>query len=239
MIDTAIANALDRIAQRAVDAQRAFTPGASPRFGDVASAAPQTRPNFDPLSAAPPDGTYFVTRDARGRTLYTRDGGFALRDGMLTLGNGDPALGLTEPNGILAQLRIDPVDAALGRVRNARIETDGSFAYERAVIDPRSGLRTVERVVAGRLALARFPAATAPNVIGADRLAAPPGVVPHVGAARDGNFAALTPMARDGGRVDFNRSLEALEEAYIAFDALQAAHKAKGSTSKTAMDLLK
>ena len=37
MINAATQDALDRIAQRAADVQRAFIPGALPQFGDVAT----------------------------------------------------------------------------------------------------------------------------------------------------------------------------------------------------------
>jgi hypothetical protein len=46
-------------------------------------------------------------------------------------------------------------------------------------------------------------------------------------------------MRRENSRIDFNRSLDRLEEAYVVLDALQAAHTAQGRLSKSAMDLLK
>ena len=46
-------------------------------------------------------------------------------------------------------------------------------------------------------------------------------------------------MRRERSRVDIDESLMRLKEAYLAFDALQAAEAAKGHLGKTAMDLLK
>jgi flagellar basal body rod protein FlgG len=239
MVNAATQDALDRIAQRAADVQRAFTPGATPQFGDVATDAPASRVAFDPLSVAAPPDVYFLTTDERGRTTYTRDGGFAMHDGMLVGANGRAILGFTARNGVSTQLHVDAVDDALGRVQNLRIEPDGTLAYDRTVIDPRSGTRERERVAVGQLALARFPAATKLAAADANHVVAPPGTLPHVGRAGDGNFANVTPMQREESRIDFDRSLDRLEEAYVAFDALQAVHKAQGSAGKTAMDLLK
>lgn len=226
MIDPALSGALDRIAQRAADVQAAFTPGASPRFSDVATDAPQ------PL-------TYFIVRDENGRTLYTRDNRFTFRNGVLSDASGRAVIGFPASASASAPLKADPVDASLGRAIDPHVEPDGTLAYDRVAIDPRSGARETERIVVGRVALARFPAASAPVVVDANHAAAPPGVVPHVGVPGDGNFAMLEPARRSESRIDFDRSLERLEEAYVAFDALQAAHKARGSTGKTAMDLVK
>lgn len=239
MINAATQDALDRIAQRAADVQRAFTPGAVPQFGDVATDRPASRPLLDPLAVAAPQDAYFLSTDERGRTVYTRDGSFALRDGTLVGANGRDILGFTAPGSVASSLRVDAVDEALGRVTNLRVDPDGSLAYDRTVIDPRSSARERERVVVGQVALARFPAATKLGVADANHYLAPPGTLPHVGRAGDGNFSLVTPMQREESRIDFDRSLDRLEEAYVAFDALQAAHKAQGGTGKTAMDLLK
>ena len=239
MVNAAAQDALDRIAQRAADVQRAFTPGAIPQFGDVATDGPASRMVLDPLCVAPPAGAYFLTTDERGRTAYTRDGSFAMRDGKLVGANGRAILGFTTSNGVTSELDVDAVDEALGRVQNVRIEADGTLAYDRIVIDPRGGKRERERVAAGQLALARFPAATKLGPVDANHFVVPPGTLPHVGRAGDGNFATVAPMQREASGIDYDRSLDRLEEAYIAFDALQAVHKAQGSAGKTAMDLLK
>ncbi len=239
MINAATQDALDRIAQRAADVQRAFIPGALPQFGDVATDHSASHPAFDPLCVAPPDGALFLSTDERGRTVYTRDGGFALREGALVGTNGRTMLGFTTRNAATSELRVDSVDASLGRVQNLRIEADGMLAYDRTVIDPRNGAREHERVAVGQLALARFPAATKLTAIDANHFIAPPGTLPHVGRAADGNFSSVLPMQREESRIDFDRSLDRLAEAYIAFDALQAVHKAQGGAAKTSMDLLK
>ncbi len=239
MVNAATQDALERIAQRAADVQGAFTPGAIPQFGDVETASPAARPALDPLSVAAPPDAYFVTTDERGRTVYTRDGGFTSHNGTLVGGNGRAMLGYTTRNGAASELRVDPVDEALGRVQDLRIEADGTLAYDRTVIDPRSGARERERVAVGQVALARFPAATKLSAVDANHFIPPSGTLPHLGRAGDGNFPGVTPMHREESRIDFDRSLNRLEEAYIAFDALQAVHKAQGNAGKTAMDLLK
>jgi flagellar basal body rod protein FlgG len=239
IVNAATQDALDRIAQRAADVQQAFTPGAMPQFGDVATDGPASRPALDPLCIAPPAGAYFQSTDERGRTTYTRDGSFAMRDGMLVGTNGRAILGFAARGGVATPLHVDAVDEALGRVQNLRLEPDGTLAYDRTVIDSRSGARERERVAIGQVALARFPAATKLGAADANHFVAPPGTLPHVGRAGDGNFANVVPMQREESRIDFDRSLDRLEEAYVAFDAIQAVHKAQGSAGKTAMDLLK
>lgn len=239
MINAATQDALDRIAQRAADVQRAFTPGALPAFGDVATDAGSSRAALDPLSVAAPAQAYFLTTDARGRTVYTRDGCFALRDGTLTGADGRAILGFTSDQGAASALHVDPVDEALGRVDGLHVEGDGTLAYERVTIDPRTGARERERVAVGRIALARFPAAAQLGSVDANHVIPPPGTLPYVGRAGDGNFPGIAPMRREESRIDLDRSLDRLEEAYVAFDALEAAHKAQASLSKSAMDLLK
>ena len=239
LIDASTSAALDRIAQRAADVQRAFVPGAVPVNGDVATAHAGSAPAIDPLCVTAPDGAYFLTTDERGRLCYTRDGSFSLNDGALAGGNGRAMLGYTSAHGAPEALRVDAIDGALGRANGARVDADGTLAYDRDVIDPRSGERRAERVVVGHLALARFPAATNLVAVDANHVAAPPGTTPHVGRPGDGNFGRLTPFARERSRVDLDESLRRLKDAYLAFDALQAAHKAQGHLGKTAMDLLK
>ncbi|HTV91115.1 MAG TPA: hypothetical protein VMG98_00195 [Verrucomicrobiae bacterium] len=239
MVNAATEDALERIAQRAADVQHAFTPGASSSFGDVVTGAAASRVSLDPLAVAAPADAYFITTDERGRTVYTRDGGFRLADGTLTGANGRAILGFRSSAGATSELHVDDVDAALGRVNGVRIESDGMLAYDRPVIDPRTGARENERVAVGYLALARFPAATKLAASDANHFLAPPGIPPHVGQAGDGNFARLAPLQRETSRIDFDRSLDRLEEAYVSFDAMQAAHKVQGGIAKTAMDLLK
>ena len=238
-VNTATERSLDLISQRAADVYKAFTPGALPERSDVETNAPQSRAALDPLSVSAPGDDYFMTFDERGRTTYTRDGQMRLANGTVAGGNGRPMLGYIGNASTAAELKIDPVDEALGRVRNLRIETDGTVAYDRRTVDPRSGLMQAQRVSLGRLALARFPAATKLTNTADGTVMPPPGIVPHLGRAGDGNFGMLAPMRRDESRIDLNRSLERLHDAYVAFDALQAVHKAQGQTGKVAMDLLK
>lgn len=238
-LNPSLTGALDRIAERAADVRRAYTPGAVPQHDDVATPSSVSDFTLDPLSVVAPDGAYFLANDARATTSYTRDGAFTLRDGVLVDEGGRAILGRKAPGAPLAELRVDGVDRALGRVADASIEPDGAFAYYRNVVDPRTARRERQRVVVGRLALARFPAGTRLEIADGIPGRAPAGVTPVVGAPADGDFAALTPMRRERSRIDVDASLARLKEAYLAFDALQAAEMAKAHLGKTAMDLLK
>ncbi|MFY9859121.1 MAG: hypothetical protein WAK80_01040 [Candidatus Cybelea sp.] len=236
-LNPVLSAALDRITERAADVRRAFVPGSVPQHDDVATPAAVSDFTLDPLSVSASGGLYFVARDSRGEAGFTNDGSFALRNGRLEDRDGRAICGI-DPSGQLAELRIDSVDDVLGRAANARIEADGSLVYDRTSIDPRSGKREGQRVVAGRLALARFPAATRVSERDGLRIA-PPGVDAQFGEAGRDGFAMLEPLHRSRSRVDVDESLARLKEAYIAFDALQAAESAKGHLGKTAMDLLK
>lgn len=238
-LSSSLSLALDRIAERAADVRRAFTPGAFPRYDDVATPASSSSFTLDALSVAAPEGAYFVASGVHGERTYTRDGSFALRNGTLTGSEGEAILGVAPRGGPPAALRVDPVDAALGRVASPAIEADGSVVYRRETINPRTGAHEAQRVAIGRIALARFPAGTRLEAKGASLVAPPDGVAPQIGVAGDGTFAALAPMQRERSRIDVDESLARLKEAYLAFDALQAAEAAKTHLGKTAMDLLK
>jgi flagellar basal body rod protein FlgG len=237
-LNPALSAALDKISERAADVRRAFTPGALPHDDDVATAGAISDFTLDPLSVSAADGFYFITRDARGDIGYTRDGGFALRGGQLVDEAGN-AVARQLPDGRLSGLEIDAVDAALGRVRDPRIEPDGTLTYARSIVDPRSGRRELQHVTAGRIALARFPAGTRLESADGRRCTPPPGVVAEIGTAATGNVPALVPLHRDRSRIDVDQSLIRLREAYIAFDALQAAEATKAHLGKTVMDLVK
>lgn len=229
--------ALDRIEQRADDVRRAFTPGAQPLLDDVGRA--QTSfPTGDPLSVAPPEHAYFVERAAAGGARYTRDGTFVIRNGELCAADGRPVLGCAR-NGALAEIRFDPVDVALGRAHGVRIEANGAVVYDRTVIDPRRGTPEVQRVVAGRIALARFTAGTRLREDHAGALTAPPGIEPHVGVPSDGNFPPVAPMRRESSGVEIDESIDRLRVAYRDFDAVQAVYQAQYHAAKSAMDLVK
>jgi flagellar basal body rod protein FlgG len=238
LISTSTMRALDDVAARERDALQAFAPGATPERNDVAR--PST-PAFtlDALSAMPPADAYFVTRDHRGRVLFTRDGVFSIQDGVLVDQARHPILGFTGDASSLTELRADPVDTALGFPANARIEPDGLVTYERTTVDPRTGRREPQRATMGRIALARFAPATKLQAIDAEHAAAPPGIEPHIGRPGDGNFAPIAPLARAGSGIDLDLSLQRLQEAYLALEAIRAADQSQRSVEKTAMELLK
>jgi flagellar basal body rod protein FlgG len=227
---------MQRIEERAADVRRAFTPGAQPSFDDV-DRSETSYPTLDPLSAAPPANGYFVTRGENGALRYTRNGSLVLREGILCSGDGRPVLGYARRGG-LSDLSVDRVDLALGRTSNARIDERGNLVYDRAVVDPRSGAREMRSVVAGRIALARFPAGTR-LVDDGGGFEAPQGVAPRYGAAGDGDFAPLATMRRQSSGVDIDRSIERLRIAYRELDAMQGVYRTQYATDKTAMDVVK
>jgi len=238
-LNAAMSAALDRIAERAADARRAFTPGALPARDDVATGAPASDFTLDPLSVSAPADAYFVTGNGSGELAYTRDGAFSLSDGKLLDQRGQAVYGFGPGGDAPTELRADPVDVALGRVSDARIDPDGSFSYGRATIEPRTGATGRQRVVVGRLALARFPAGSKMAPDDAVESSGPKGAAPRIGRPKDGTFEAVVPMARDRSRVDIDRSLIRLREAYLAFDALRAAETAQLHLGKIATDLIK
>lgn len=239
MLATGSLDALKRIADRANDVLAAYAPGAVPRFGDVAAPA-RTLPADDPLSVAAPPGAWFVALDDRGARTYTRAGTFHIgSDGTLQTIDGARVLGTAAPGGVPAPLRLPEPDRTLGRCGDVHVEDDGTLAYGRTSIDPRTRERSIERTVAGRITLARFPAGGSPQRIDATHFSAVAGVVPHLGAPADGGFAPLATRARDAGSVDLDAGLQRLSDAYVAFSALQAANKAQGESAKITMDLLK
>jgi hypothetical protein len=239
MIDTNVAAGLERIAARERDVRGAYEPGFTPEATDASRESRITRDD-NPLSVAAPEGVYFTTAGADGRLRFTRDGSFTIADGVLSDRSGRPALGFAVGDRTrVAPLRVDPYDVALGRASNAHVDADGTFAYTRTSIDPRNGERRAERVVVGRVALARFPAGTLPVRLDGSAVAAPTGVSPSFGVPADGNFAPLHARARDLGRMDVIVGIEKMREAYESFEALRAANHARGSFEKTTMDLLK
>lgn len=237
LISGAITRNLEEIAARESDVMRSYTPGALPQFDDAAQAS-GTNPSLDPLCAAPPPDAYFVT-SANGKLTFTRDGSFSIRDGAIVDSQGDAVVGYAAPNSVAAPLRVDAADYALGFAQSAHIGVDGTIAYERTTIDPRTGGSSVQTITAGRVALARFAAGTRLQPADAGRVTAPPGVLPHLGTGGDGNFGELQPFARERSGIDIDRGLDLLQEAYIALDAVRAAAVVRAGTEKTAMDLLK
>jgi hypothetical protein len=240
MIDPNVSNAFERLAARERDVVHAFEPGFEPEKADVAGRA-GVQPNADPLSTVAPDGAYFVAAGPGASVTLSRAGGFRVANGELRFASGDRAvLGFaTDRRQSLVPLRVDPYDAALGRVADARVDADGTFCYTRSTIDPRTGERRSERVTIGRIALARLPAGTQPERVDATHVRAPHGVVPLVGMPADGRFGALVTQSRDLGRVDLLAGLERLREAYDDLEAIRAATRAHGSVERSTMDLLK
>jgi hypothetical protein len=229
---------LARIDSRRRDVDHANVAGFVPESSDVAGPT-RVVARRDPLAVVAPEGTYFVTAGAAGTVAYGRDGEFALDAGRLCSHNGAPVLGYGAGSRALAPLRVDPHDGALGGVTRARIEPDGTFAYDRVAIDPRGGERRSERVVAGRVALARFPAGTQPVRIDATHVRPPAGVAPRLGCPGDSGFPVLLTQARDLGRVDLLAGLERLDDAYIAYGALRAAFHGRAGLEKAALELVK
>jgi flagellar basal body rod protein FlgG len=239
MIDPATANALERIDARNEDVRNAYRADFVPTSSDVAR-KPSVVRDANPLSVALPEGAFVLTPDASGQLGFSRDGAFNVTGGELRAADGRPVLGFAlGDRKTLVALRVDPYDAALGRITDERVESDGSFCYTRSSIDPRTGERRAERVSLGRLALARFPAGTQPERVDAVHVRPPPGVAPQLGVPADGNFTALATHARDLGRVDIIAGLEKMKEAYDNFEALRAAHHGRGETEKIALDLVK
>lgn len=241
MIGASPVDAYERVLARAQDLRDAFRPGAIPLNDDV-RAAPAVVPSTDPLSVVPPPGAWLVTRSAGGARAYERDGTFSLADGVLRTPGGAEVLGYPAGDArgaVPVPLRVTPTDLALGRAANARIDGDGTVAYVRASIDPATGTRGVERVVLGRVALARFPAGTHPARLDSARVAAPAGVVPHLGTPADGTFPPLATASRDAGTIDVAAGVARLDEAYRAFEALGAAVRSRSHVDKTAVDLIK
>lgn len=238
LISNAVTHALEDIAVRERDVMHAYTPGAIAQRGDVAAPAAALTVR-DPLCVAPPANAYFMTGDERGRTLFTRDGSFALQNGTLVDTHGRPLLGYVDDASPLGPLHVDPVDVALGYASDARIEADGTLVYERMTIDPRTGRREPQRAIVGKLGLARFAPGTKLPAVDSQHVVAPPGIVPHLGRAGDGNFGTITLFARERSGIDIDTSLQRLQEAYLALDAIRAAGKAQGGIVKTTMDLLK
>lgn len=235
----ALTAALDQISDRAADVRRAFSPGGMPDHDDVATTRNVSDFTLDPLSVSVAPGMYFVARIDGSQAAYTRNGSFVLRGGRLETSDGEPICGFDAPRGRLHGLRVDAIDDALSRVRDPRIEPDGRLVYQRITIDPRSGAGESQRVVVGRVALARFPAGTRLVRSAEGALVAPAGVAPELGNAGDPGFPRLAPMHRERSGIDLDESLARLKDAYLTFDALQAAETAKGHLGKTAMDLVK
>ena len=239
MIDPALSAAVSRVADRANDILHGYGAGFEPNAPDVARRSAPRLPDMNALATSAPDDAYFIV-SLNGRLRFTRDGAFRFADGVLRGQDGSAVLGL--PAGQtreLAPLRVDPVDVALRRIRDPRIDENGLVTVGQTSTDARTGVRREERVALGRIALARFPAGTKP-VRESDRLvSAPPGASPKVGVPGADDFGTLQTHVRELGRVDLEAGLWKLQEAYLSLEALQSAYRAHDGLDKSAMDLLK
>jgi len=241
MYGASAVDAYDRIAARAQDLRDAFRPGGVPLNADVAADA-RVLPSTDPLSVALPSGAWLVTRGDDGRRAYARDGALTLDGGVLRTRDGADVLGYPAGDArgaVPVPLRLSATDRALGRGASARVEPDGTVAYARDAVDPRTGERSLERVTIGRIALAKFPAGTQPARVDAAHVVAPAGVAPHLGTPGDGTFSPLTTFSREAGSVDIDAGVERLNEAYRQFQAMGAALRTRASVEKTTLDLVK
>jgi len=239
MIDPNVSAALERIAARERDVLHVYEPGFEPESAQAAS-APRALASSNPLSVAAPEDTFFVVPGAGGTVRLTRDGAFSIVGGTLRERSGAAVLGFAPgETRRIAPLCVDPYDAALGRIAHPRVDADGTFAYERTGIDPRTGAARLERVVVGRVALARLPAGAQAQHLDATHVAPPPGMTPRFGAPSDGTFGSLFTGARDLGRLDLVEGIARMHDAIERYEALRAANHAKGALEKSALDLVK
>jgi len=238
-VNAGIARAIENVEQRADDVRMVFTGGAQPNFSD-ALRPERAELTGDPLSVVLPPDAYLVAGDA-AKPVYTRDGALEIRDGILSSSDGTPVLGFLEgdESRVPRTLQIEKNDALLGRASDIRVEPDGVFGYARSVVDPKTAQSSVERVVIGRIALARFPAASRLERVGTTHVAAPRHVVPFVGSPNDGNFLSLETQRRALGRLDSDAAVARLQDAYLAVRALSAAERSQNAFARGAFDLVK
>jgi hypothetical protein len=239
MLSAGIARAIETVERRGEDLGLVFSPGAQPNYPD-AIREDRLGPGGDPLSVAPPSDALLISGDPN-RPAYTRDGALAIRDGVLVDGSGTAILGFPEGDrsGIPQSLRIERNDALLGRAQDVRIEPDGVFGYARTVIDPKTMEAKTERVVVGRVALARFPAGTRLERVDGSHARPPANVVPFVGTPNDGHFTSLIVARRVIGRLDPDAAIVRLQDAYLAMRALSAEERARNAMVHGALDLVK
>jgi flagellar basal body rod protein FlgG len=240
MIDPATADCLKRIAERASDVAHAYDPAFRPQSMDVARRdGPESMKDGDPLSLAAPPGAYFVVRGRDGKELLTQDGGFQFIGGTLRTREGYPVLGFTAKRPTLGAISADPVDVALKRASDARVDKAGFVSCKLSAIDPNTGAVKTMRSIVGRVALVTLPAGTQLIRVDGSHARAPAGVASRIGAPGEAGLGGLEPYRRQLGAVDLAAGLDRLREAYLEFEALQAAHKTTADVDKAAMDLLK
>ncbi len=238
-MNVGVANAIENVERRAEDLRMIFTGGAQPNFQDALRPERAELTN-DPLSVALPPDAYLVAGDA-ARPSYTRDGALAVHDGFLVSSDGTPVLGFVMgmTPAYPRPLQIDANDALLGRAQDIRVEPDGVFGYARSVLDPKTGESSVERVVVGRVGLARFPAGTRLERIDATHVGAPAHVVPFIGSPNDGSFLPIETQRRALGRLDSDAAISRLQDAYLAMRAISAVERSQNAFARGAFDLVK
>jgi flagellar basal body rod protein FlgG len=238
-VNAGIAKAAEIVERRAEDLRMLFTGGAQPNFAD-ALRLEHVEPTDNPLSVALPPDAFFVAGDA-AKPSYTRDGALEVRDGVLVSSDGTPVLGFVEgdSSNVPRALSIEKNDALLGRASDIRVEPDGVFGYARSVIEPGTGESQVERVAVGRVALARFPAATRLERLDTTHVRAPAHVVPLIGRPNDGSFLSLETQRRALGHLDSDVAVSRLQDAYLAMRALSAAERSRNAFARGAFDLVK
>ena len=242
MINPGPARALNELAARTQEMLSAYEPGYETTYDDLRSTTlARPKPSLDPMSVSAPESAYFVGVSSDGKPFFSRDGSFAIVDRTVRFPDGSEVLGYPAgtPGGAPQALQVDAVDGALGRVGNPHVEADGTVAYTRSVIDPKSGKPAQERVALGRVALARFPAGTELQRISATHVVAPHGVAPTLGKPSESTFGALATQSRDLGSIDFEAGLNQIREAYLALDAMSASASADSPSDKVAVDLIK
>jgi len=243
MIDSQASRAIETIEARTTDLYRAYTPGFIPVDSTTRVASGTLRADMgkSELDVVAPVGTYFIGQDPLGRRFFSRNGVFNLTGGELRTQNGSAVLGYPASGTAcgLVSLRADPIDVAAGRCFDPRIEADGTVVYSRRVVDPKSGAGRPERVVLGRVALARFPAGSDLAAADGVHVTAPSGVEPRIGPPGSAGLGELALRRIDRGAYDVKAGLAELREAYVNFDALRSAINSQHKDQKTVMDMIK
>lgn len=239
MLNASIARALESVERRGEDLRMVFSGGAQPNYTDAVRAERQDV-TADPLSVVLPADALLISGDPN-RPWYTRDGALHVREGVLCDSSGTQILGFRsgDSSGIPQPLAIEKNDVLLGRMQDLRMEPDGIFGYARTVVDPKTVETKIERVVVGRVALARFPAGTQLERIDATHARAPAQLVPFVGTPNDGNFSSLYTGRRAVGRLDPDAVVVRLQDAYMAMRALGAEERTRNAMIHGALDLVK
>ena len=227
-LNPGLSTALDRIAERAADVRRAYTPGAVPAHDDVATAAMVS--DFYARSARRRRAGRGLFRNGRrgGRESYTRDGSFALRGGRLVDGSGHPIFGA----------RADGTLSVLASIRStkpsAEFATPRSNATAASFTVGRTSIRAARRA---RCSGSWWVASRSRDFLQGRASSRPTaGISLHLQVSpskrvepTDGDFGALAPMHRERSRVDIDESLVRLKEAYFAFDASSSGRGRQGS----------